>query len=710
MVDNLDYLDLAVSCVSGIDDATKVTRNIVFKKSNNDVVRENQKKQIKDLEFLLGELKIDMQILYERNCIDANAAPSVVSPLTLVETIESSAQTDTNSNGNASCDNGRFNVNIPKPDNSLNDNEKIQQNDQYQTRTVRLKQENDKWQRKTDNLIQTIKCLRNEIEQKNQLLNEAKVFIDEKIKSHEMADDIDENFANDLNHTECQQCTFTSHLLVQTQLEKDKLNLQKSQVKKIARSYEIEIQALDRILQKNIDKNIHFEKMLDLIRNEQCALNSTNERLTQEADELRKRVVLFENKNLENDSEMMLINSQNVIETIQTQNELDSKLTIRRGVASLETPIESSTEYDNEGEEVIKHLCHLATEPISKVKQIKQQIESRNDSSSNKDIVMDTKKQTMQHVKCVSTEDEFSANSDTRAVSLTKCGDIDTKSKTKPSLTVQSKQIHRKSHSVIRPASNVVNDTPIKHNITASKRKKPKLNRSKSVSSSKPKSVDDKFQTTVTLSLRHEKKKCHLDKQTNGKKLLCAKGDAVSTGTQYISKTTIPKNLVITTSKTKTKPLVKQQFQPPKHTTNPMNDVTSTKLRSIQPAEKQKNQYNKITTKSTRTTNTLNVQPRKNGQPNISIRVVHMDEKPYWQSLKCIEATSETTTEMSAEQFTHHMTTEHNSFSCDKSNAWNYKSQHQRVHCEKAVTFLERNDERIVNQTNCCQPTFFFNK
>ncbi|XP_031627021.1 uncharacterized protein LOC116343219 [Contarinia nasturtii] len=167
--------------------------------------------------------------------------------------------------------------------------------------------------------------------------------------------------------------------------------------------------------------------MLDLIRNEQYELNSTNKRLTQEANELRKQVTLFENKNQENNTQtkgnLMLINSPNANATTHTQNQLDSKLTMRR-VASIDTPIksrdENATETDNEGEEVIKCRCHLGTEPISNVKQTTQPFNDR-DGLPKKSVVVTKTIQPMQNTECVSTQHKFPINScGTRDVSPVK--------------------------------------------------------------------------------------------------------------------------------------------------------------------------------------------------------------------------------------------------------------------------------------------------
>lgn len=243
-------LDLIIQCLSGLDNVSKATEFISFTRTNaND-------EQIKQLEFMLGELRIDMQILFERNC----SAPDVasVSSMTLNQATEVSVQTDE----------------ITKQPNQhhLNDFNTIHKNEQYRAEILQLRQENDELKCENNDQKQTIWNLREEIEQKNQLLIAAKAFIDndnDETNGNKEAD-ASQN-CGQTHHSystfNCQQCSITSKTLVRSLAEKDALSAKNHQLTRLALSYEKEIQTLDRKLQQSTEKYVQFknkyEKSMD---------------------------------------------------------------------------------------------------------------------------------------------------------------------------------------------------------------------------------------------------------------------------------------------------------------------------------------------------------------------------------------------------------------------------------------------------------------
>lgn len=529
IVDKSMYLDMAVACVSCLGDATETTQNISFKRYNHD------EEQIKQLEFMLGELKIDMQILFERKCFTSNETTSTGS-MTFIETKEAIVQTDNELKRNSSCDIDHANVNIPNKLTQSNHSENAIHEEKYQTEILRLRQENDKWERTSSDQKQTIESLCCEIEQKNQLLTSAKVFIDEKIKNTEKhpnnADAIvkEENFQDKLIPAECQQCTHTTDLLAEIQVEKDILNLQKNQLEKIVLSYEAEIQTLDRNLQKNIEKNVHFEQSLDFIRKVQSEMKLKNEQLTQEADQLRKQVALLDKQNKCVNQTKDNLMSQNVDKMPISQNSFDAKTT------TVENIILST---DNEN----KSIDEMTTQNVSPVVSTHDNVMSSEITHhvESTDIILDEI-----HVK---TKHEFNAKSSEPSISREKsienvnspehCLDAHVtsplkseiqfnivKQKTMPTAIKDLKQIDRK----IRSESPNVK----KRSITADKKgqddmKKIKLDKEKSSKTiistkSKPRSVP-----VPPI----ERSKCNLAKQIN---TLPTKGKAILSGSQFASK------------------------------------------------------------------------------------------------------------------------------------------------------------------------------
>lgn len=308
-VDKSEYLELAIACTSSLKDGGDKSRMISFPKLNND------DEQIKQLEFLLGELKIDMEIMFERKCLTPNLAS--VGTMATIETKEATTQTDQIAESKSECSSvcdttfdECFDENVFETEiRNQSHQDEIQRIEQhYETEISHLIQESNKWQRENSSHKQTIASLCDEIEQKNQLLTAAKVFIDEHVKNttenavvrknddddDEHDDDID---GNGVSHVECQQCTFSSNLLTQTQFEKDKLNMENSRLKEIISTYKTELQTLDGKLQQNIAKNVHCEKALDIARSLESQLVAENHSLQQEADDIKSKLAALESDN-----------------------------------------------------------------------------------------------------------------------------------------------------------------------------------------------------------------------------------------------------------------------------------------------------------------------------------------------------------------------------------------------------------------------------
>lgn len=529
-VDN--HLDLAVACVSCLGDTSEVsTQKVSFDKSKH------EEEQIKRLEFMLGELRIDMQILYERNCFPA---PSVVSigSMTLVETKDVAAQTDSNLSKESSCDIGSSaTAETDIPEREVMQNETIAQHDnEYQIEILRLRQENDKWQRENDEQKQTIEILCHEIEQKNQLLTAAKVSIDANIKNNENAN-VDENFSDNLSHTECQRCTLASNLLVQTQLEKDKVNLEKIQLKRAVLSYETEIETLDKKLQQNIELELKYE------------------RLTQEAHELQEQVATFEiqrskqshqKEGSQTKSGLVASKSQVAVKkTALSQNKPITKSTVERSISSPANKIET--------------LGRNASKSKNKRATVTTSTEMKPNFKGNRqDLSLTSKKRTIPNANSVLRGSKISikGQEDARVIAASQT-ELVTKSKTKHSSMVVQRQIQRKPPSLLRSSIDA-SEKLRNHSIIFDKRKNVDYKNSKRDKSlvnktiivPRPKPVVEKLQSvTATRGLLNQNRKSHLTKQTSCR-TTGTHGRAVSTRSQSVTKTFSKKKVIRSTSET----------------------------------------------------------------------------------------------------------------------------------------------------------------
>lgn len=302
-VDNLNNFELAIACNSTLEDVGKLSRKISFPALNND------DEQIKQLEFMLGELKIDMEIMFERICSTSNF--DSVGSMTSIENTESTTQTDDiignndcefNSNGDAANRSNEFIYETEVLKQQIDEIQRIFE--QYENELLHLTQENNKWQRKNSNHGQMIASLSDEIEQKNQLVTTAKEFIEKHIKNiaaivRKNIEANNDSVENGVGHVECQQCHFTSNLLSKTQLEKDKLNMEKIQLEQIILvQYNAEIQALNSNLRQHIAiKNDQDEKILDIIRSLQSQLSAENDMLKKDVDNIKSKLVALEDDN-----------------------------------------------------------------------------------------------------------------------------------------------------------------------------------------------------------------------------------------------------------------------------------------------------------------------------------------------------------------------------------------------------------------------------
>lgn len=671
-VDNPMYLDLAVACVSCLGDASEVaTQKVSFDKSKSHHAEE----QIKQLEFMLGELRIDMQILFERNCFPAPSVASVGS-MTAIETKDAAAQTDTHlSNNSSGCDNGTsdtVNINIPQSIDVPHEHSHPQ-GVEYQAEILRLRQENDKWQCENNEQKQTIASLCHEIEQKNQLLNAAKVFIDANIKNNENAD-AKHNFADNLHHThldECQRCAFTSDLLAQTQLDNDKLNLQHNQLKKIVLSYEAEIETLDRRLQQSIAKNLQCEKSLDHIRNLKLALKSKNGNQTQEAHELQKQVAAFEIQRSNNDESdtqskgsLIPATSQIAIEKALAswKNELIANPAIEDGFPSPVPSIDTDTS-QCERQMVTWQLGLKSSEIEAGNGEIDANFREKCHNSIE-DPSMTTEKGTIPHVNTALCGSKNSIHNHVDVfVSKSVCS-------AKSSTMVKHEQINWKPHLLPNPTKFTTDGNTRKRSISANDtkeiaggRKTRRVDKDRVAETiGVTKSTNEKSRTSTARRLLTEKGNCHLTKQTTQRSAKGTNGRAVSTRShQSASKMNFLENRVI--SKSKTKPSNKQQQSPKTRQcihSRGRDDDNWHKKRSSTPLAKQKEHQNIATNqyantdsgiklnpksinsqlvatelknkrKPTSTPPTTSQQPkkidRKTCVPNILIRVVHEHEK-----------------------------------------------------------------------------------
>lgn len=302
-VDNLNNFELAIACNSTLEDVGKLSRKISFPALNND------DEQIKQLEFMLGELKIDMEIMFEKICSTSNLDSA--GSMTSIENTESTTQTDDiivnnnckfNSNGDAANRSNEFIYETEVLKQQIDEIQRIFE--QYEHEILNLTQENNKWQRENSNHGQMIASLSDEIKQKNQLVTTAKEFIEEHIKNiaaiaRKNIDANNDTTENGVRHVECQQCHFTSNQLSKIQLEKDKLNMEKSQLEQIiSAQYNTEIQALNSNLRQHIaQKTDQDEKTLDIIRSLQSQLSAENDMLKKDVDNIKSKLVVLESDN-----------------------------------------------------------------------------------------------------------------------------------------------------------------------------------------------------------------------------------------------------------------------------------------------------------------------------------------------------------------------------------------------------------------------------
>lgn len=182
-------LDLVIQCLSGLD-KVKATEYISFAQSNKNG------EQVKQLEFTVGEMKMNMQILYEQNCYVPNM--DSVGSVRLQQTKDAIIQTD-------------------EIDHSNLDNPSIQRNEQYQAEIERLKHENDDLKCKNNEQNQMIRKMLDEIELKKRLPIASD---DEKDNNKHV--DASTQFESPVD---CQKCVITSRIIAQTQLDKMNLSL-----------------------------------------------------------------------------------------------------------------------------------------------------------------------------------------------------------------------------------------------------------------------------------------------------------------------------------------------------------------------------------------------------------------------------------------------------------------------------------------------------
>lgn len=326
-------LDLIVQCLSGLDNV-KATEYVSFAEARHEV-------QIKQLEFILGESKINMQILFERSCY----VPKFVSvgSMTSQQTKEASNQTE--------------DIIFHSNPHKFQDATIIQQNEQYRAEILRFRHENDELKGRNDEQNQTIRNMLHEIELKNELLVAAKAFIDDGIMSNEDADS-SKHFAHDSHSTvDCQKCLITSKILAQTQLEKENLNSKNHQLTRIILSCEREVQTLDRKLQKCTEKQAHIQnekrRPLDVIRHLQSRLETERLKAT---DRLRM-------KWSENGNHNLAKQSTDSVSTITSKtNGSDLNLVPKIEIESTDTELMRNNN-KTQNEMRLENLCLLGLKP-----------------------------------------------------------------------------------------------------------------------------------------------------------------------------------------------------------------------------------------------------------------------------------------------------------------------------------------------------------
>lgn len=333
---------LTVACVPELSNEAEVnaeeTQKIVYFNK-----LDNGGRQIKRLDFLVGDLRIDMQILFERKC---HMPSTSAGALTLSETKVNETQTKDNLNDDTKRitldDMMHANVDNSELNNSP-DNVAIQRDEQCQEAILLLQRDNDELTRRYNDQNQAIERLFHAIKRKNQQLTASN---DDEMNNTQNADSR-RHFTDNLSRFECQQCVQCSNLLAQSQHDNDTLKLQ---LKRIAVSHETQIRTIQRKLKQSIERNAHFVESLDIIRNLQSKLESENDKLKQEADEWRKHVAALNNQNEKHASQVnvgqtktksMSLDSKRAVEMPLSSNAFMTKSTIQSDALSLEKQIKS---------------------------------------------------------------------------------------------------------------------------------------------------------------------------------------------------------------------------------------------------------------------------------------------------------------------------------------------------------------------------------
>lgn len=341
---------LTVACIPEPGNEVEETQRIVYFSKPND-----GEKQIKRLDFLVGDLRIDMQILFERNCHTPSTSFSALTlPETKVDVTQTEVKLNIDTQRITQDDMVHANVNNSQLNRS-SDNIAIQRDEQCRQKIIRLKQDNDELARRYSDQNQAIERLFCAIKQKNQQLSTT---IDDEMNNTQNSDSR-RHFTNNSSRFECQQCAQCFNLLAQAQQDNDTL---KMQLKKIALSHETELQIFQRKLEESVKKNAHFVETLDIIRNLQSKLESENDKLKQEADVWRKQVATLSNQNKydanggQTTVNVMSLDSECAVKMPLSPRVPMTKSTIESDVLSLENQIKSCDS------ELTQNICDNATE------------------------------------------------------------------------------------------------------------------------------------------------------------------------------------------------------------------------------------------------------------------------------------------------------------------------------------------------------------
>lgn len=283
-VDKFTYMELAVACASRFEGG--ISRNITFYQPSRD------DKQTKRLEFILGELRIDMQILFETNCLTRSQASN--GSTALLDIRDQIVQTDEIAESgcecDSSCDIGHLKANISNMK-ELNerlgivpDSGSLGKEERWEEELLRLRQENDKLKCENNQQRQTIESFYREIEKKNQLLTAAKMLLDEKMKTPAIVNSHESLRENSISAI-CKQCDEMTNFLSHNISEQNRLSLENNQLTTRILACEAWIRLLDDKFQLNIKSGDQCEKTIDKIHSQIKQVQSECERPTKD-DEL----------------------------------------------------------------------------------------------------------------------------------------------------------------------------------------------------------------------------------------------------------------------------------------------------------------------------------------------------------------------------------------------------------------------------------------